>query len=85
MSLPLIGTVHARVVDAAEVSIHGDRYIDALVEPEPALGAPALAGSTVRVRIAAHACRGGRVPVAGDRIRAEMLMGQVTAVEVVVG
>ena len=83
MSLPLIGSINARVVEAAEVSIHGDQYIDAVIEPEPALGAPSLAGSTIRIRIARHVCQGGRAPQAGDRIRAELLMGQITAVEVI--
>ena len=85
MTLPFIGSVTARVVDASDVSIHGDVYTDATLEPEAALGAPTLGGATVRVRIAAFTCEGGRRPREGDRVRVELLMGQVTRVEVLSG
>ncbi len=78
--LPLIGTFAARVVGVTPVSIHGDLYADAELEPLPAVGQLRLSGSRVRVRIPQHACDNGRFPAAEERVEIELLMGQVTKV-----
>ncbi|MBX3358495.1 MAG: hypothetical protein KF745_08705 [Phycisphaeraceae bacterium] len=80
--LPLIGTLSATITAIAEVSIHGDLYADAELEPQPAPGQLRLAGSRTRVRIPLHACESGRFPAANDRVEIELLMGQVTRIRV---
>ncbi len=77
--LPLAGTISGRVISATPVSIHGDRYLDLLVQtPEQV-----ATDQATRLRVAAHAVAAGETLVPGHAVRVTFLMQQVTRVEVV--
>ena len=68
--LPLVGTIDATVAHVSPVSIHGDRYLDVVVDHEN--------GRDV-ARVPLHCF--SRHPDIGTRVRLKILLGQVDAVE----
>jgi hypothetical protein len=73
----LAGSISVVILELAELSIHGDRYLDALVQtPEQA-----ARNEASRVRIPTHAVAPGLTLGLGSRVTLTLLMGQVTRVE----
>ena len=75
MAGPIAGSVRARVLEVGRTSIHGDEYVDLLVQT--AEQAPNNEAS--RVRVPVHACAGSALDI-GTVVTVEFLMGQVTRV-----
>ncbi|MGH7131826.1 MAG: hypothetical protein ACREJO_07780 [Phycisphaerales bacterium] len=69
----LTGTLEVTVLESAAASIHGDVYHDLLVQTDEQRNR----NEASRVRVAVHVCTGGP-PIAGERVRLVLLMGQVT-------
>jgi hypothetical protein len=76
--LPLIGTVQAVVLSVTPVSIHGDTYIDLLVQTREQAGT----ASGSRFRVPTHALADGREPAPGSVVELQLLMQQVTALRI---
>jgi len=79
--LPIAGTVDVTIATASPVSIHGDLYLDLQVTVDGGSDATML-------RVPAHVMPPGddgtrRVPAAGDRLRLQVLLGQVDSVRFV--
>jgi hypothetical protein len=75
-SPPMFGTVVAELLEVSPVSIHGDEYFDVLAMIDPASGSVGSA-SPIPMRVPRHLC--SRAPCAGDHVRLEFLMQQVTS------
>ncbi len=75
--LPLAGQIEGLVISATRVAIHGDRYIDILLQTREQEGTD----QATRLRVAEHAIAQGTVLAPGRRVRVTFLMQQVTAVE----
>lgn len=72
---PIAGTVRATVLDVQRTTIHGDEYLDLLVQTAEQV--PNNEAS--RVRVPVHACTMSTLTL-GDVVAIEFLMGQVTRV-----
>lgn len=76
-SLPMFGTIRAKIIAVSPVSIHGDLYFDATIEY--AHQQPGEPATVARVRIPQHACE--REPRAGEMVQLSFLMQQITEVQ----
>ncbi|MFO0829987.1 MAG: hypothetical protein U0572_17730 [Phycisphaerales bacterium] len=68
--LPIAGRVDATIAQVVPVTIHGDRYVDLVLDH-------AQGRDAARVPLHAFA----RHPAVGDRVRLTVLLGQVDSVE----
>ncbi|MBL0921812.1 MAG: hypothetical protein IBJ10_06760 [Phycisphaerales bacterium] len=71
---PFASSIRGELVAVQEASIHGDLYYDLTARTD------AANNRGVKVRAPSHACR--QAPRVGQRVRIELLMGQVTSVVV---
>ena len=77
--LPLAGHISGRVISASPVSIHGDRYLDLLLQTAEQVATD----QATRLRVAAHAVAPGATLAPNQHVRVTFLMQQVTLVEVI--
>lgn len=70
--IPTFGDVNGKVLQAEQVSIHGDVYYDLVMQLEGQMD------QGVKLRIPNHLCK--RPPVAGDLLTLNFLMQQVNSV-----
>ncbi|MBX9738077.1 MAG: hypothetical protein K2X32_14235 [Phycisphaerales bacterium] len=75
--LPLAGDIEGLVISATPVAIHGDRYIDLMLQTPEQEGTD----HATRLRVAEHAIAPGTALTPGRRVRVSFLMQQVTAIE----
>lgn len=72
--LPMAGSLSVTVLEVAHVSIHGDRYLDLLVQtPEQV-----ELNQASKVRVPWHALADAQPPTPGQRVVITFLMQQVT-------
>ncbi len=77
--LPLAGSIRGRLIEVREVSIHGDRYLDLIVQRPEQEGT----AQATKLRAPIHAIKGGEGALTpGVMLNCSLLMGQVTGVEV---
>lgn len=75
MAGPITGSVRAKVLAVEHTSIHGDVYVDLLIQTTD----QNTNNEASRVRAPVHACAGMR-PQVGLVVTIEFLMGQVTRI-----
>lgn len=80
--LPLAGSIRGKLIEVREVSIHGDRYLDLIIQRPEQEGT----AQATKLRAPIHAIKGGEgVLKVGAMLNCSLLMGQVTGVEVELG
>ena len=77
--LPLAGSIRGRLIEVRQVSIHGDRYLDLILQRPEQEGT----AQATKLRVPIHAIKGGESALTpGVMLNCSLLMGQVTGVAV---